>query len=166
MFEHERDPYPERALSAALMRKSTAFTWERVHARIGDVVMCASYVAMTFTIVLMWFEDFEAARSYALSAGLIGFPIIDALHTATRGGSPGKLAKGQKVVDPDGGTPAPWRCVVRSLKLTVAFVVWWPLAVVVVGWALTNRERRGLHDLVAGTTVVRDHVRSILRSAI
>ena len=166
MFDEAAQPYPERGLSAALIRKSIAFPWERAHARIGDIVMCASYVAITFTIVLMWLEDLEAARTYALLTGAVGLPTIDALHTATRGGSPGKLAKGLQVVDPDGQMPHYWRCVVRALTLWVPFVVWWPLPLVVVGWALTNRERRGLHDLAAGTTVVRGHVHSILRSAI
>ena len=43
--------------------------------------------------------------------------------------------------------------VVQTLALSV--FAWWPLVFVYVLSPFTNRERRGLHDVVAGTVVIR-----------
>ena len=167
MFEDEQRVVDAgRSLSAALMCKSLANLGERLLARFGDVILGAAFVAVVFSFLLMWLEDFEAARFFAQASAFVFLPALDAICTAERGGSPGKLSKGLQVVDPDGQVPNMLRCAVRSGTVIVAFMVWWPLPLVVLGWAATNRERRGLHDLLAGTTVVRSHAHAILRSAI
>jgi uncharacterized RDD family membrane protein YckC len=57
-----------------------------------------------------------------------------------------------RLLDARGASPSPGRAVVRYLAALVSV----PLGGVGLAWALVDRERRFLHDRIAGTRVVRD----------
>jgi len=73
------------------------------------------------------------------------------------GQSLGKAATGIRVVGPD-GTPASARIVLREVVMKW-LVLWsitlWLGAVLDLLWPLWNGERRAMHDIAAGTRVVR-----------
>lgn len=85
--------------------------------------------AVLFALSALWFVGFEASRRQA---------------------TPGKRLAGLQVTDAAGGRPAPWRVALRF----VAGVPSW--AVLHLGHALAGwtRDRRALHDFIAGTRVV------------
>jgi uncharacterized RDD family membrane protein YckC len=68
------------------------------------------------------------------------------------GRTPGKAIVGLRVVNRDGSPLAPRRAVLRVLAFPLSFVV---LGLGFVG-ILFGAERRGLHDVIAGTAVVYD----------
>ena len=86
---------------------------------------------------------------------------------AAGGKTPGMALLGVRVVRADGTEIDPWRGVVRALAF--------PLSIIVFGLGfagiLLQRERRALHDLIAGTAVVyagdarRARLRSVARAA-
>jgi uncharacterized RDD family membrane protein YckC len=85
--------------------------------------------AIVFAIAALWFIGFESSRWQA---------------------TPGKRLLGLKVTGLDGGRPPPWRIALRF----VAGVPSWMflhLGHAMAGW---NREKRALHDFVAGTRVL------------
>ena len=69
---------------------------------------------------------------------------------AVSGRTPGMALLGVRVVRADGATAEPWRGVVRSLAFPLSFLLFG------LGFLgiLVQRERRALHDLIAGTAVV------------
>lgn len=68
------------------------------------------------------------------------------------GATPGKMAVAAKIVDArTGGKPGPRRLLIRFLGYYLAFLTF-GLSVL---WIAFDRRKRGLHDLLAGTAVVR-----------
>jgi len=69
---------------------------------------------------------------------------------AVSGRTFGMAVLGVRVVRADGATAEPWRGVVRSLAFPLSFLLFG------LGFLgiLVQRERRALHDLIAGTAVV------------
>jgi uncharacterized RDD family membrane protein YckC len=72
------------------------------------------------------------------------FALTQIVFLITVSGSVGHLVFGMRVVPVSGGWIGPWRPIVRTLLLCVVIpaVVW-------------DRDQRGLHDLIAGTVLVR-----------
>ncbi|KAI2489269.1 RDD family [Fragilaria crotonensis] len=69
---------------------------------------------------------------------------------AATGKTPGKAIMGLKVVNYEDGTPVTtWRAIVRTILLPI--IVW---SVVGVLFGIVRKDRRELHDLIAGTGVV------------
>jgi uncharacterized RDD family membrane protein YckC len=69
---------------------------------------------------------------------------------ATSGKTSGMAVLGVRVVRADGAVLDPWRGYLRALVFPLSF---FPLGVGLLG-ILVQRERRALHDLIAGTAVV------------
>lgn len=125
-------------------------TWvRRVAALFVDWLAC-TLVVTSFT-----------GRAYAEPGGpeplyvLLLFVVESALLTMTLGGSFGKLATRLRVVRVDGRAvpPEPLRAIVRAV-----------LVALVIPPLVFRPDRRGLHDLAAGTTTVPLHVYRSLRA--
>lgn len=85
--------------------------------------------AVLFALSALWFIGFEASRWQA---------------------TPGKRLAGLRVTALDGSRPAPWRV---ALRFVAGLPSWLMLHLghALAGW---TRDRRALHDLIAGTRVV------------
>jgi uncharacterized RDD family membrane protein YckC len=72
------------------------------------------------------------------------FVVVQVLFLALASGSIGHLLLGMRVVPVTGGWIGPWRPIVRTLLLSIIIpaVIW-------------DRDKRGMHDRVAGTVLVR-----------
>ena len=89
-----------------------------------DIAVVVTYVAWEF---------FYFGYSWAVSGRTFGMAVL-----------------GVRVVRADGAVAEPWRGVVRSLVFPLSFLL---LGLGFLG-ILVQRERRALHDLIAGTAVV------------
>jgi len=89
-----------------------------------DIVVVVTYVAWEF----LYF-----GYSWAVSGRTFGMAVL-----------------GVRVVRADGAVAEPWRGVVRSLVFPLSFLL---LGLGFLG-ILVQRERRALHDLIAGTAVI------------
>ena len=89
-----------------------------------DIVVVVTYVAWEF---------FYFGYSWAVSGRTFGMAVL-----------------GVRVVRADGAVAEPWRGVVRSLVFPLSFLLFG------LGFLgiLVQRERRALHDLIAGTAVI------------
>lgn len=99
--------------------------------------------------------------SLALPIAVVALGAVQAWLLATRGQSLGKLATGIRVVRDDDGGPPGWLRGVAVRGIAVPFVYGLPaigLGVLVADTAmmLLRRDRRALHDRVAGTRVLAD----------
>lgn len=86
-----------------------------------------------------------------LLAGAVAYPILYCRRVGTRGQSWGHQACGVRVVDArTGGTIGGWRAFGRALMRGVAAIPCY----LGLFWALWEPQKRGWHDMVAGTVVV------------
>jgi len=112
-----------------LLLAAVAFAWR---VATGHDVSFSHHPAVVDPIFGVW-ALLYAAYPWALSGKTLGMAVL-----------------GIRVVTPDGGRVRPWQAVVRALAL--------PFSVALGGLGLVGvvvqRERRGLHDFVAGTVVV------------
>jgi uncharacterized RDD family membrane protein YckC len=72
--------------------------------------------------------------------------------TALAGRTPAMLLAGCRIVARDGTSLSPGRALIRTVLLPVSLLAFGAGA----AWMLVDRERRALHDLLAGSTVVYD----------
>jgi uncharacterized RDD family membrane protein YckC len=77
-------------------------------------------------------------------ASLIVFAVLQVLFLTLLAGSIGHLLLGLRLVPLTGGWIGPWRPVVRTVLLCL-----------LVPALISDRDRRGLHDRLAGTVLVR-----------
>ena len=110
------------------------------------LALIVDWFASTLVVVLVlgpagWSED-RLSSLYTLGV----FALESAVLTALAGGSFGKLATRLRVVRDDGGRMPP--DLLRSLARAV-------LVCLVIPPLVFRPDRRGLHDLVAGTRTVR-----------
>ena len=108
----------------------------------------ASGLHLVAPVIGSWAKDLSdfVASYYLLFLSSI-MAIYCALFWLLAGRTPGMAVLGLRVVR-TGGEPVRWlACLVRGVLLA-----YFPIGAL---WLLTNRRRRGLPDLVAGTTVVR-----------
>jgi uncharacterized RDD family membrane protein YckC len=93
-----------------------------------------------------------------------GFPGVWLMYTWAAnalGQSEGKRIMKLRVESQSGGPPGLW----RGLRRTIGqLIIGLPLVISYL-WVLTNPERRGLHDLLAGTRVVRPVRRTVSQPA-
>ena len=140
----------------------TANLWRRIGARIVDVVI----VVTTAFVVALVIGAPEPASVWASVVVLAAIAAYEATATRGWGATPGKAWLGLAVTTVSGDRPGWWRGFLRAALLwgglSVAFfIVGWVEAVVLaaavalfVGPVVLRADRRGPHDLVAGTMVV------------
>jgi uncharacterized RDD family membrane protein YckC len=95
--------------------------------------------------------DGGVAGAVALGIGALVGLLYVVIFLATSGQTPGLRLLGLRVIDGYGESPSLLRAIVRTLGLGVSLAAF-GLGVLWIGF---SREKQGLHDLVAGTWVVR-----------
>jgi uncharacterized RDD family membrane protein YckC len=92
--------------------------------------------------------------------GFVFLAIYEVVPTALFGRTPGKAIVATRVVNIGDGRPPGWkRSILRWVLPALAFqvhVVGWALAVLLRGVLVVDPLRRGVHDRLAGTIVVRE----------
>ena len=76
--------------------------------------------------------------------------LYELIFLALSGQTPGQRLLGMRVIDSYGDAPSPLRAVVRVVSLWLSLVLFGLGCL----WIAFSREKRGLHDLLAGTWVV------------
>ncbi|WP_433788919.1 RDD family protein [Actinoplanes sp. CA-252034] len=137
---------------AGLVSRSTAYLLDAL-----IVAVMAGVATVVFGLVasaLLGSEGRELAR-IVLSTYVIFLPTIMASYCAAfwilAGRTPGQLVFGLRVVDRAGRRPRLFAGLVRALLLAYL-----PILAL---WLLFDRRHQGLHDKLAGTTVVRSSPR-------
>ena len=127
----------------------------RVVARVIDAAMACVLFAGIFIVMAIVVGDISAAWFKTTVLCLLLMPAIEAASVRSFGATPGKRKVGIRVVDaahPERGVGL-FSCFVRAYLVWFLFPLWWVLPIFVWGWAFADPQRRGLHDLVAGTKV-------------
>lgn len=109
------------------------------------IALLVDWLVSTLVVVFfMGWEDYSRTGSPGSLFVLLVFVVESALFTTTVGGSFGKLATRLRVVRvADGGRLDPLRALARSVAVALVIP---PL--------VFKRDRRGLHDLLAGSATV------------
>ena len=160
--EPEPDPIGKRHVMApppppAGPRQFYGGFWARFAAFLIDGAVVAVGVTVITVIVMLFFLFGGGRNVLALWVFIIAFAIAltwiyrAALESSTLQGTIGKRVMGLMIVDRRGGR-------VSMIRATWRFLVQWLSTVLLLlGYlvALTNRRRQTLHDLAAGTLVIR-----------
>ena len=157
---------PEQAVGHRLAPKPMAgpriaTPFERLDARFADAFLGAGVLGVLFAVALLWTGDLAAAQLYAPLSAIVVLPSLEAICVLHRGATPGKALKRMRIASLYSATGAPTyvqalgrAAVLQALALSL--FLWWPLVFVYILTVFTNQDRRGLHDMVAGTIVIRD----------
>jgi uncharacterized RDD family membrane protein YckC len=156
----ETGPWPHADPPLATIR-------QRALARLVDSVVTAVAASLVLTLVAQ--SRFTPGDNLEPSpllwwSGWLLFFAYDVVLTSVWGQTIGKRVVRIRVAGPDGETPGWGRAVRRSLlPSALAFVphVGWLLAAAAILRAAFVADRRGFHDLVAGTTVVHAEPRKV-----
>lgn len=133
---------------------------QRVAGALLDGVLTSMVVVIPLLLGMITVEDLEGRLPGAVLLGLFGFgAIYTIVPTALWGQTPGKIAVGSRVVAEEDGSLPGWRRAALRWALPGAFGrlphvgLWVSLAVM--ASLVVDPRRRGLHDRVAGTIVVK-----------
>jgi uncharacterized RDD family membrane protein YckC len=152
-----------------------AALWRRLLARGLDVFTVFFLLWMLVVVRVFWFVDGLADRFHPDPWGralvpLVLFVVMSAVYEVVfvhwnNGQTPGKQHFGVRAgTGPDAAVPSVRRSIARWVLPGLIVLAWplWVAAVLLCGTAITvplARGRRSVHDLIAGTRVVRyDHV--------
>lgn len=130
--------------TASFLRRATAFALDTI----------ASAVLWMCAWILLFMPLFVADISVDAAWVFPILPVVWFLHTwegNARGQSEGKITMKLRVQALSGATPGLWPGLRRTMG---QFAIGLTLGIGYL-WVLTNHERRGLHDILAGTRVVR-----------
>lgn len=155
-------PEPTRSRVRARMEVSGFYAGavSRVLACGGDVALATSSFAVGVA-TLLWF--LSTLWGVVLGTGPRAGPwwtvalgawlmLYWSVSTALAGRTPVMLLAGLRVVSRDGSPLRPRQALLRTACLPLSLLAFGAGA----AWMVVDRERRGLHDLVAGSTVVYD----------
>jgi uncharacterized RDD family membrane protein YckC len=129
--------------------------WRRAGAGLLDLV---AYTPLAFALVVLgpgpgyWQAPEEAGLSVMLAVGYLLPAAYLAGFWALAGTTPGKWVLGLRVVRSDGSRLGPGRALLRYLGYLISALPLW-LGFV---WIAFDRQKRGWHDLLADTRVVRE----------
>lgn len=101
--------------------------------------------------------DGGPAGAVALGIGALVVFLYAVIFLSLRGQTPGQKILGVRVIDAYGEPPSLGRSLLRALALALS-VGLFGLGILWIGF---SREKRGLHDLLAGTWVVRAPARAL-----
>jgi uncharacterized RDD family membrane protein YckC len=159
------------ACEQALVPLRVAGLWRRAGAGLVDVVVLATTAGLLNALLLAWLDPpplLGDARGLAALLGvlelepaavlrraapaLVMAPLYLGLFWSLTGQTLGQRVLRLRVVDPWGRPPRPWRAAVRvlghGLGLAIGAMGWL--------WLAFDRDKRGLHDHLARTYVVRE----------
>ncbi len=150
--------------------RALAGPWRRVAARVLDTLAVNLVIGSIIDAIIVGevdltgaSEDLPYARLFLAAVVMVGVWFVwDAVLTATRGGSPMKLALGLRVVRADTAGPIGWGAAVMRWGV---LAIWWlvpilsliaPLVIVIVSlvFLFTRPLRQTVWDRVARTLVV------------
>ena len=139
-----------------------ATLFERLDARFADAFLGVGALGVLFAVSLLWTGDLAAAQLYAPLSAIVVLPSLEAACVLHCGATPGKALKRMRVASLSSATGAPTyaQTLVRAVVLqsmALSLFWWWPLLFVYTLSVFTNRDRRGLHDIVASTIVIRQN---------
>ncbi len=119
--------------------------WIRVAASLIDLAVTIAAIA----VLLIFFDSGGLALAYFLATG------HNIVFLGLRGQTVGKMILGLQVVNRQGRPPSFWRVLVREVvgKTISGFFMLGYL------WVAWHSEKRGWHDSIAGTYVVRKPAR-------
>lgn len=134
-----------RALYTPLGRRAVAGATDLIAYLLLQIIwsLCIAIVAEGL--------DNTAASVVLITILGYGVPLLVWSHFASRGPTPGERIAGIRVVRTDGSRPTLWLAMLR----TVTFIVGAMCAMLGPGMILLTESRRGLHDILTGTTVTR-----------
>jgi len=132
--------------------------WVRVVAALIDTILIV-IITLPLLVAIYGMTYFEEALG-TLVLGIWDFLIFYVLPAVAvivfwmyRSATPGKMAVKAKIVDAKTGEkPSTGQCVGRYFAYYVAFL---PLGLGII-WVAFDKRKRGWHDLLAGTVVVRE----------
>jgi uncharacterized RDD family membrane protein YckC len=155
-------PDPSRSRAKARFEVSGYYAGplSRLAAFAGDVALAATLFTAAVA-ALSWLLDTLFGLELGLSerSGLAWAAALGVwqftywwVSTAVAGRTPGMGLVGLRIVTRDGTPLRPWSAAVRTLSLPLSLLMFGVGA----AWMVVDRERRALHDLLAGSTVVYD----------
>lgn len=124
----------------------------RLRATLLDLLMlliCASFLVL-FLFILSYFMPFVTVNVGVVLLGVSGFLYSPLMESSKIQGSLGKQGLNLRVVDKDGKRIGFGRAVLRFLVKIVS------LGLFFVGFVMIafSEDKKGLHDIVTGTTVI------------
>jgi len=141
------------SLPGGVFRRWIAFLLDQLI--LGSLwLLLAGWTGVMYLLVSRWPWDLGSLTVLAGLLGALGVFLHATYWTVFLGGcgqTPGKMVVGLKVVSGNASPVGYWRSGWRWVAMGLAAL---PLGLGFVG-LLVTRERRGLHDLLAGTRVVR-----------
>jgi uncharacterized RDD family membrane protein YckC len=166
----QKSPDPQPAVSAEAGRFRAAGFWRRAIAGLVDLaillpVWAAAGLALCLAfgqpiprlpelspdlLIAALLDGNSASESLLAISGILFFLYFFLFH-AMRGQTPGKQLLGLRIIDGYGGRPGLLRTLVRTASYLLSAL---PCSLGFV-WIGFDRERRALHDWIAGTYVVR-----------
>ena len=151
---------PDVSLPAEDRTEDLATVGQRIGGALIDGLLTSMVIVVPMILGLIDVEEFDGALPGPVLMGLFLFgAIYTIVPTAVLGQTPGKIAVGTRVVaEADGSLPGWRRSVVRWALPGVAGrlpVVGLAVSLVIIGSLLWDPRRRGLHDKLAGTVVVK-----------
>ncbi|MFW6174521.1 MAG: RDD family protein [Chloroflexota bacterium] len=154
---------PEEAIDAADVDRQGRGFWIRLAAALIDGLLLM--IVLGIAISLLWDAE-DIARSVMLGEDGEHWTMIETFGTllplayftgpvALWGATVGKAVLGMRIVRADGGRVG-WG---RALARCLAWLLSWLLLAAGHIMIASRRDKRGLHDLIAGTRVIRSRGR-------
>lgn len=142
--------------------RTASFATRIVSAVIDGVLQLALLIGGILSIA--WFADRAALDDGFLAAGIllasvlayVGYPVLSEL--LLRGRSVGRLVMGTRVVRDDGGPVHVRQSVLRAVM--AMFEIWSTTGAVALVCSVIDRRSRRIGDLLAGTMVIQERMRT------
>jgi uncharacterized RDD family membrane protein YckC len=115
-------------------------------------VVLDSAIIFILAVVIIGRENL--GYGFGLALYLSGWAAYYVAFTATMGATPGKIAVGLHVASKTGGRPALDSVILRYIVMLVGALLLGIGTIVSLLMVVTDRQRRSLHDRVAGTLVL------------
>lgn len=142
--------------------RTASFATRIVSAVIDGVLQLALLIGGILSVA--WFADRAALDDGLLAAGIllasvlayVGYPVLSEL--LLRGRSVGRLVMGTRVVRDDGGPVHVRQSVLRAVM--AMFEIWSTTGAVALVCSVIDRRSRRIGDLLAGTMVIQERMRT------
>lgn len=142
--------------------RTASFATRIVSAAIDGVLQLALLIGGILSVA--WFADRAALDDGFLAAGVllasvlayVGYPVLSEL--LLRGRSVGRLVMGTRVVRDDGGPVHVRQSVLRAVM--AMFEIWSTTGAVALVCSVIDRRSRRIGDLLAGTMVIQERMRT------